>query len=94
MNSAGKNARDLVTFYLDAGVDALIGEEPIDRFADETAQPQSTRCAAQASLTSPFPQIRGKACCRSRRAGCRCPGLAGNSLMAAREAAKNARDSR
>jgi len=35
MNSAGKDARELIAFYLDAGVDALLGEEPIDRFADE-----------------------------------------------------------
>ena len=35
MNSAAKNARELISFYLDAGVDALVGEEPVDRFADE-----------------------------------------------------------
>ena len=34
MSSAGKHARELISFYLDAGVDALVGEEPIDRFAD------------------------------------------------------------
>jgi DNA polymerase len=32
-----RNARELIAFYLDAGVDALLGEEPIDRFADEVA---------------------------------------------------------
>jgi uracil-DNA glycosylase family 4 len=37
MNSAGRDARELIAFYLDAGVDALLGEEPIDRFADEVA---------------------------------------------------------
>ena len=30
-----KDARELIAFYLDAGVDALLGEEPVDRFADE-----------------------------------------------------------
>src|SRR5208282_733104 len=35
MNSAAKTARELISFYLDAGVDALVGEEPVDRFADE-----------------------------------------------------------
>jgi uracil-DNA glycosylase len=35
MNSANRHARELIAFYLDAGVDALLGEEPIDRFADE-----------------------------------------------------------
>jgi uracil-DNA glycosylase len=35
MNSAHRNARELISFYLDAGVDALLDEKPIDRFADE-----------------------------------------------------------
>jgi uracil-DNA glycosylase family 4 len=35
MNAAGKDARDLIAFYRDAGVDSLLGEEPVDRFADE-----------------------------------------------------------
>ncbi len=47
MSSAGKHARELIAFYLDAGVDALVGEAPIDRFADG-AQPPAV------SLGSPF----------------------------------------
>jgi len=39
MNFAGKPTRELISFYLDAGVDALLGEEPIDRFADERVPP-------------------------------------------------------
>jgi uracil-DNA glycosylase len=35
MNPAAKDGRDLIAFYLDAGVDALVDEEPTDRFADE-----------------------------------------------------------
>jgi uracil-DNA glycosylase len=35
MNSANRNARELISFYLDAGVDAVLGEEPLDRFAAE-----------------------------------------------------------
>jgi uracil-DNA glycosylase len=31
------NARELLAFYRDAGVDALLGDEAIDRFADELA---------------------------------------------------------
>ena len=38
MNSPDKNARELIAFYLDAGVDALLGDEPVDRFADEVDQ--------------------------------------------------------
>jgi DNA polymerase len=32
-------ARELLAFYLEAGVDALVAEEPIDRFAPESAAP-------------------------------------------------------
>ena len=39
MSSAGKHARELISFYLDAGVDAVVGEEPIDRFADVAQSP-------------------------------------------------------
>jgi DNA polymerase len=37
-----KAARDLIDFYADAGVDALVGEEPVDRFglADRPAPPR------------------------------------------------------
>src|SRR5205085_2944628 len=34
-----KAALDLLTFYMEAGVDALVGEEPVDRFAPEPAAP-------------------------------------------------------
>lgn len=33
MSTRDKPARDLLDFYAEAGVDALLGEEPIDRFA-------------------------------------------------------------
>ena len=35
MHSSAQSARELIAFYLDAGVDSLLGEQPIDRFADE-----------------------------------------------------------
>jgi uracil-DNA glycosylase len=35
MSSDLRDARELLTFYLAAGVDALVGEEPVDRMADE-----------------------------------------------------------
>jgi uracil-DNA glycosylase len=34
MTAAAKESRELLAFYLDAGVDALLGEEPVDRMAD------------------------------------------------------------
>ena len=89
MNSAAKNARDLVAFYLEAGVDALLGEEPIDRFADEATQAHSARCATPC-LANPPPQTdrkrrrNGRTCCRQP------PASPETAIMAAREAAKNA----
>ena len=35
MSSERKDARDLLAFYVEAGADALLGEEPVDRMADE-----------------------------------------------------------
>jgi uracil-DNA glycosylase family 4 len=34
-SSVDRNAHELLAFYRDAGVDALLAEEPIDRFADD-----------------------------------------------------------
>jgi DNA polymerase len=39
-------ARELIAFYLDAGVNCAVGEEPVDRFADE---PRITRAAESAA---------------------------------------------
>jgi len=60
MNPARKAAHELITFYVDAGVDALVGEAPIDRFTDEgnavaspaSATPDSERSAAAHSATA------------------------------------------
>ena len=35
MSFGRKEARELIAFYLDAGADALLGEAPVDRMADE-----------------------------------------------------------
>jgi uracil-DNA glycosylase len=43
--AAEKARRELIAFYRDAGVDAAVGETPIDRFADE-APPQIAKAAA------------------------------------------------
>jgi uracil-DNA glycosylase len=37
MSSNPKDARDLLAFYVEAGADALLGEEAVDRMADEVA---------------------------------------------------------
>src|SRR6185503_3750202 len=36
---AQKPTRDLLEFYAEAGVDALVGEAPVDRFAAEPSPP-------------------------------------------------------
>ncbi len=41
-----KAARELLAFYLEAGVDALLGEEPVDRFGSQPETP-STRLEAR-----------------------------------------------
>ncbi len=50
-------ARDLLTFYVEAGVDAALGETPVDRFADvpAAAEPAAARAAA-AILRQPAPK--------------------------------------
>src|SRR5579883_1587588 len=40
-----KQARELIAFYLDAGADALLGEQPVDRMADEAPQPRTSHPA-------------------------------------------------
>jgi uracil-DNA glycosylase len=42
MIPATKDARELIAFYLDSGADALIGEEPVDRMAEERPRPAAT----------------------------------------------------
>src|ERR1700688_2137144 len=43
MSSNPKDARDLLAFYVEAGADSLLGEEAVDRMADEvTAAPPPT----------------------------------------------------
>jgi uracil-DNA glycosylase len=89
MNSAGRDPRDLIAFYLDAGVDALLGEEPIDRFADEVAP------APPVPVRPPSPPLPGKGR-GSSDSGIAAPNIAAAppspeaAVMAARAAAKSA----
>jgi uracil-DNA glycosylase len=39
MDPATKDARELIAFYRDAGADALLGEEPVDRMAEQASPP-------------------------------------------------------
>jgi DNA polymerase len=79
-----RDARALLAFYLDAGVDALLGDEPIDCFADEAAKappPQARR-----SENAVVPSTGGSETLPPAPLS---PDVA---IMAAREAAKSAQN--
>ena len=97
MMSPPKAARELIAFYLDAGVDALLGEEPVNRMADDvaaaplgaaasSAAPQD-KTARRVRSESPLP-IAGSQAAPQRPAAA--PVSPDAAVMAAREAAKNA----
>ena len=97
MMSRPKAARELIAFYLDAGVDALLGEEPVNRMADDvaaaplgaaasSAAPQD-KTARRVRSESPLP-IAGSQAAPQRPAAA--PVSPDAAVMAAREAAKNA----
>jgi DNA polymerase len=98
MMSRPKAARELIAFYLDAGVDALIGEEPIDRMGDDIA-PHRIGVAAPAAAAKTARRVRSESppsIASSQREPPR-PGLSAAApaspeaaVMAAREAASNA----
>ncbi len=109
-----RQARELLAFYLDAGADALVGEEPVDRMADppppERGRPDSAAVqlggSGQAALTRHAPSLDR----RSLPSGgaergpvgrsepppvaegrLRAPASPETAVMAAREAARNAK---
>ncbi|HEX8809985.1 MAG TPA: uracil-DNA glycosylase [Xanthobacteraceae bacterium] len=97
MMSRPKAARELIAFYLDAGVDALLSEEPVNRMADDvaaaplgaaasSAAPQD-KTARRVRSESPLP-IAGSQAAPQRPAAA--PVSPDAAVMAAREAAKNA----
>ena len=75
------NARDLLEFYLAAGVDALVGEEPVDRFAIVEAPPVAPRQSSEQPARAPVAAARPAA-----------PAVVApdEAAMAARAAAKGA----
>jgi uracil-DNA glycosylase family 4 len=81
MPSGDNPARGLLDFYLEAGVDAFVGEVPVDRFAPEPA-PAPTR--APVALPTEF-EVKG------RVAAPAAPQAPDEAAMAARAAAKSAK---
>jgi uracil-DNA glycosylase len=53
MSLTRNEARELIAFYLDAGVDCAIGEDAVDRFADEPKIASAAEGAAAAGETVP-----------------------------------------
>jgi uracil-DNA glycosylase len=95
MISGHRAARELIAFYVDSGADALIGEKPIDRMA-ETPAPESTRPDDTGARLGEKPARITRSDTRSPvEAKVRLqpvpPASPEAAIMAAREAAKNAK---
>lgn len=84
MNDTNKDARELISFYLDAGVNALIGEQAVDRFADEVAPP--SRPAAERPPSPSLPRKGAEPALPQPAA----PPSPEAAVMTARQAAKSA----
>src|SRR5215510_10824376 len=90
-------ARELLAFYLEAGVDAWLGETPVDRFVDEPA-PAVARVSAAATAeaeASPPSRIRTTlppkgGVAPTERPAAPAPPAPEAAVMAAREAARSA----
>jgi uracil-DNA glycosylase family 4 len=82
-------ARELLAFYLEAGVDALVGEVPVDRFADtETHAKEPPQAAPASAPAARKPPARHPSPASGSTAPA--PPAPEAAVMAARTAAKNA----
>jgi DNA polymerase len=79
----GKADRDLLDFYRDAGVDALLGEQAVDRFAPAEPEFQPTRAPQEATTVPSRPATKGNAAPAA-------PPSPDAAALSAREAAKSA----
>jgi DNA polymerase len=60
MMSGPKAARELIAFYLDAGADALLGEEPVNRMADDIAPQRLGAPASSGAQDKTARRLRGE----------------------------------
>ena len=96
--SRPKAARELIAFYLDAGVDALLGEEPVNRMADEPApqrlgagvSPAAEEKTAKPARSEASSMMTKSQALPQRPISAATPASPDAAVMAAREAAKNA----
>jgi uracil-DNA glycosylase family 4 len=84
MPNGDKSTRELLDFYLEAGVDALVGEEPVDRFA-LAAEPAPARSPQSVALPRDL-EFKGRA------PSAAAPQAPDEAAMAARAAAKDAKN--
>ncbi|ARP99578.1 uracil-DNA glycosylase [Pseudorhodoplanes sinuspersici] len=80
-----KAARDLLTFYVEAGVDAVLGEEPVDRFADIDMAPAAEPAAPKPAPLAPVREMRAA----PSMPAVQVPPPPEEAIMAARAAAKS-----
>ena len=86
-------ARELLAFYIEAGVDFAVGEAPVNRFANTTATETTARAAAEGAAAAvargidqrPSPDVAART-----SAAPAAPPAPEVAIMAAREAARNA----
>jgi len=98
MISRPKAARELIAFYLDAGVDALLGEEPVNRMADDIAPQRLGAAFSSAAEDKTARRVRsesllpiaGSQAAQQRPQLGAAPASPDAAVMVAREAAKNA----
>jgi len=90
MISRPKAARELIAFYLDAGVDALLGEEPVNRMADDLAPQRLGAAASPVAEDATAKRVRSEHAWPQRLVSVAAPASPDAAVMAAREAARNA----
>ena len=85
-----KDARELIAFYLDSGADALIGEAPVDRMAEERPPPAATLAPPAAPPNRKTAEPTGKKTEPRVLHQAAAPASPEAAAMAAREAARSA----
>lgn len=85
MPAPDKTARKLLDFYMEAGADALVGEEPVDRFA-AAETPAAPPMRAPQAPAAPSDNARQSPAIQPAA-----PQAPDEALMAARQAAKSAK---
>ena len=89
MPGQDSTARELLDFYLEAGADALVGEDAVDRFAEVAAPPAQPERTPQPAATQP-PATQAQVMRQSPATASAAPQAPDEAALAARQAAKNA----